>query len=81
MQFCYSYSRLFLIKIYFYYKKNLKRRTSSDSMMLQHCPKEVTGCRLNPNIILGRDHDSQYPRQAFVVISNLRQSGIVMFFL
>lgn len=54
--------------------------TSSVSIMLQHCPTDVTGFGiLNPPLAFGADgtaYDSQYPRQAFVFIENCTQSGI-----
>lgn len=54
--------------------------TSSVSMMLQHCPTDVTGFGglVIPveNGADGTAYDSQYPRQAFVSIVNCTQSGI-----
>lgn len=53
--------------------------TSSVSMILQHCPIDVTGFGILIPFALGDDgtaYDSQYPRHAFVFIENCTQSGI-----
>jgi hypothetical protein len=50
--------------------------------MLQHCPTDVTGCvGLCPPTMKaeGSANDSQKPRQAFVVIENSTQSGMLTF--
>lgn len=54
--------------------------TSSVSIILQHCPTDVTGFTvLKPFALNGVDgtaYDSQYPRHAFVLMENWTQSGI-----
>ncbi len=50
--------------------------------MLQHCPTLVTTCSGFSNIVSrgeGMDQDWQKPRQAFVVIENSTQSGMLIF--
>lgn len=57
--------------------------TSSVSIMLQHCPMDVTGLggftRPAASGADGTAYDSQYPRHAFVFIVNWTQSGISIF--
>lgn len=57
-----------------------KTLTSSVSIILQHCPTDVTGLGyLIVDVKYGADgtaYDSQYPRHAFVFIENSTQSGI-----
>lgn len=58
-----------------------KTFTSSVSMILQHCPTDVTGFGILKPFAYGADgtaNDSQYPRHAFVEIENCTQSGISM---